>query len=601
MSGSSPSHHPLAQLWLRYKHYRRRVILAFTLSSVNKVMDVMPELLIGVAIDVVVRNEDSLVSTLIGIEGQFQQLIFLAAVNGVVWVLESLTDYLSSLAWRNLAQQVEHDLRLETYGHVQSLDMAWHESHSTGSTLAIVNDDVNQLERFLDFGVDRLWQLALNIILVGAVFAASSITLTLLAFLPIPIIVFGSLIFQRRLTARYAKVRAAVARISGLVSGNLSGMATIKTFTAEGRELERVRAASEEYRQANVAAIRVSSAFVPLIRMAILGGFTVTLILGGWYAINGEMEVALYSILVLMTQRLLWPLTSVGEVLDLYQRAMASTRRILGLLDEEAVTTPGDRSIDAVRGELALREVRAGYGDGPDVLRSIEMHIPSGEVHAIVGSTGAGKSTLLRMLLRFADPRSGTVTLDGVDLRELQWETLRGRIGYVAQDIFLFEGTIAENIAYGAPGATDEQIQVAARQAAADDFIEEMPQRYATWVGERGVTLSGGQRQRLALARAILRDPAVLILDEATSAVDNETEAAIQRSLAEVTVGRTTVVVAHRLSTVRHADRIWVLDAGTVAESGTHDELVAAGGQYAELWAVQTGEPLQVSEDTSPT
>lgn len=559
------------------------------LSSINKVMDVVPELLIGVAIDVVVRDDDSIVATLFGIEGQFQQLILLAAVNAVVWVLESLTDYLSSLAWRNLAQQVEHDLRLESYAHVQSLDMAWHESRSTGSTLAVVNDDVNQLERFLDFGVDRLWQLALNIVLVGAVFAASSWTLTLLAFLPIPLIVVGSLIFQRRLTARYAKVRVAVARISGLVSANLSGMATIKTFTAEDRELQRVREASQAYQQANVEAIRVSSAFVPLIRLAILAGFSTTLVLGGWYAINGEMEVALFSVLVFMTQRLLWPLTSVGEVLDLYQRAMASTRRILALLEEEAVTVPGQRSIAQVRGELDLSEVRAGYGDGPDVLRGITMQIAAGEVHAIVGSTGAGKSTLLRMLLRFADPRSGTVRLDGVDLRELEWETLRGRIGYVAQDVFLFEGTIRDNIAYGAPDASLEQVRTAARQAAAADFIDTMEQGYQTWVGERGVTLSGGQRQRLALARAILRDPAVLILDEATSAVDNETEAAIQRSLAEVTAGRTTVVVAHRLSTVRHADRIWVLDAGQVVEAGTHEDLVAADGAYADLWAVQTG------------
>ncbi|HLS40808.1 MAG TPA: ABC transporter ATP-binding protein, partial [Ornithinicoccus sp.] len=297
----------------------------------------------------------------------------------------------------------------------------------------------------------------------------------------------------------------------------------------------------------------------------------------------------LYSVLVFMTQRLLWPLTSIGEVLDLYQRAMASVRRILALLAEEPLTRPGPRSLERVRGELELHGVRAGYGDGPDVLVDVDLRIPAGEVHAIVGATGAGKSTLLRMLLRFADPRAGRVTLDGVDLRELQWETLRGRIGYVAQDVFLFEGTIADNIAYGAPGASPEEIRRAAEQAAADEFIDRMPDGMGTWVGERGVTLSGGQRQRLALARAILRDPAVLILDEATSAVDNETEAAIQRSLAEVTEGRTTVLVAHRLSTVRHADRIWVLDRGRVVEAGSHDELVARGGLYADLWAVQTG------------
>lgn len=566
------------------------MVLAFVLSTLRKLMDVMPELLIGAAIDVVVRGSDSFVASLLGVPDRHDQILWLAVVNAVVWVLESTFDYLAALTWRNLAQQVEHDLRLETYAHVQGLDMAWHESRSTGATLAVVNDDVNQLERFLDTGVDRLWQLALNVVLVGAVFAASSWTLTLLAFLPIPIIIVGSLWFQRRLEPRYAVVRSAVARISALVSGNLGGMSTIKSFTAEGRELERVREASEAYRVANADAIRASAAFVPLIRMAILVGFTMTLLLGGWMALDGTLEIGLYSVLVFMTQRLLWPLTSVGEVLDLYQRAMASVRRILALLQERPLTLPGGRELGSVSGTLELRAVTAGYADGPDVLHDVDLHVPAGEVHAIVGPTGAGKSSLLRLLLRFTDPRSGQVLLDGVDLRELTWEALRGRIGYVAQDVFLFEGSVADNIAYGRPEASREEIVRAARQAEAAEFIEAMPEGYETHVGERGVTLSGGQRQRLALARAILRDPAVLILDEATSAVDNETEAAIQRSLAEVSQGRTTVMVAHRLSTVRHADRIWVVAGGRVVDTGTHDELIARPGPYAELWAVQTGE-----------
>ena len=581
--------HPLAQLWTRYRQYRARVVLAFLLSTVRKVMDVVPELLIGAAIDVVVRGSDSFVADLLGVTDRREQLVWLAVVNAVVWVLESLFDYLAALTWRNLAQQVEHDLRLEAYGHVQGLDMAWHESRPTGGTLAVVNDDVNQLERFLDAGVDKLWTLALNIVLVGAVFAASSWTLTLLAFLPIPVIVAGSLWFQRHLVPRYAVVRAAVSRISGLVSANLGGMATIKSFTAEDRELARVREVSEAYRLANADAIRASAAFVPLIRMAILAGFTTTLLMGGWMALDGTLEVGLYSVLVFMTQRLLWPLTSVGEVLDLYQRAMASVRRILALLDEEPVTVQGERTLPQVRGQLELVDVRAGYADGPDVLHGVSMEVPAGQVHAVVGATGAGKSTLLRLLLRFADPRSGQVLLDGTDLRELTWESLRGRIGYVAQDVFLFEGTIADNSAYGRPEASREEVRRAAEQAAAHEFVTGTPLGYDTLVGERGVTLSGGQRQRLALARAILRDPAVLVLDEATSAVDNETEAAIQRSLAEVSQGRTTIMVAHRLSTVRHADRIWVLEAGRVVEAGTHDELVSRPGPYADLWAVQTG------------
>jgi ATP-binding cassette subfamily B protein len=380
-----------------------------------------------------------------------------------------------------------------------------------------------------------------------------------------------------------------VSRISGLLSANLGGMATIKSFTAEDRELARVHDVSEAYRVANAEAIRASAAFVPLIRMAILAGFTTTLLLGGWMALDGRLEVGLYSVLVFMTQRLLWPLTSVGEVLDLYQRAMASVRRILALLDERPLTLPGTHEPTAVTGRLELRGVSAGYADGPDVLHELSLLVPAGEVHAVVGPTGAGKSTLLRLLLRFADPREGQVTLDGTDLRDLTWEGLRGRLGYVAQDAFLFEGSVADNIAYGRPDASRAEVVRAAEQAQAAEFVDRMPDGYDTHVGERGVTLSGGQRQRLALARAILRDPAVLILDEATSAVDNETEAAIQRSLEEVSQGRTTIMVAHRLSTVRHADRIWVLDRGRVVDAGTHDELTARPGPYADLWAVQTG------------
>jgi ATP-binding cassette subfamily B protein len=433
----------------------------------------------------------------------------------------------------------------------------------------------------------------LNIVLVGAVFAASSIQLTVLAFLPIPVIIVGSLWFQRRLTPLYARVREAVAELSSTLAANLGGISTIKAFTAEDRERDRVEATSLAYREANFRAIKSSAAFIPLIRMAILAGFTSTLLLGGWAVLNGDLAVGLYSVLVFMTQRLLWPLTDIGEVLDLYQRAMASTRRILGLLDERPTVVPGAGVLSRpIRGHLELCDVRAGYDDGPDVLRGIDIDIPAGEVHAVVGPTGAGKSTLLRMVLRFSDPRSGVVRLDGADVRELDWESLRGAVGYVSQDVFLFHGTVAGNIAYGRPEATREQIESAARSAEAHEFVMELAHGYDTVVGERGQTLSGGQRQRIALARAILRDPAVLVLDEATSAVDNETEAAIQRSLQTITVGRTTLVVAHRLSTVRHAHRIWVLDQGEIIEAGTHDELVARGGSYAQLWAIQTGDVL---------
>jgi len=565
------------------------------MSVVNKVMDVIPELIIGAAIDVVVRGDSSFVAGVLGVEDRFAQLGWLAVLNVGVWVLESASDYAAQVLWRGLAQAVEHDLRVEAYGHVQSLDVGWHETRTTGGTLAVLNDDVNQLERFLDVGAPTIIGLVVNVVLVGAVFAVSSWQLTLLAFAPIPVIVAGSLVFQRRLEPLYARVREAVSVLNGTLAANLGGLPTIKAFTAEQRELDRVSTASLEYRAANTRAIRSSAAFVPLIRMAILAGFTTTLLVGGFAALEGRLEVGLYSVLVFMTQRLLWPLTRVGETLDLYQRGMASARRVLALLREVATVVPGTATLPGqLRGGVELRGVRAGYADGPDVLAGIDLVLPPGEVHAVVGATGAGKSTLLRLVLRFQDPRSGQVLLDGTDVRTLDWESLRGAIGYVSQDVFLFRGSVRDNIAYGRPDATDSQVVAAARAAEADEFVRGLAEGYGTLVGERGVTLSGGQRQRLALARAILRDPALLVLDEATSAVDNETEAAIQRSLARVTAGRSTLMVAHRLSTVRDADRIWVLDGGRVVEAGSHDELVSSGGAYAAMWAIQTGAPAAV-------
>lgn len=585
--------HPLGRLWRYGRRHRGRVIAATVFSTLNKVADVMPELLIGAAVDVIVRGTDSFVAGLTGIDDRFGQLVVIAALNAVVWVLESLFEFAYKILWRNLAQTVEHEARVDVYAHVQSLEVAWFEDTTSGGLLAVLNDDVNQLERFLDVGAATIIRTFWNVVLVGGLFAYSSPQLALLAFLPIPVIVAGSVRYQRRLEPYYRRVRERVGELSSTLAANLGGMSTIKAFTAEDRETERVTRASDAYRTANREAIRFSSAFVPLIRMAILAGFTATLLLGGRLVLDGDLDVGLYSVLAFSTQRLLWPLTDLGETLDLYQRAMASTRRIFGLLDVVPTAVEGTRALRApVSGRVAFEGVRFGYGDAPDVLAGIDLEVPAGQTHAIVGATGAGKSTVVKLLLRFHDPRAGRVTIDGTDVAELTYASLRGAIGYVSQDVFLFHGSVADNIAYGRAGASQAQVEEAARAAEAHGFIADLPQGYETIVGERGQKLSGGQRQRLSIARAILRDPAILVLDEATSAVDNETEAAIQRSLARVSQGRTALVIAHRLSTVRDADRIWVLEDGRVAEAGTHAELVAHGGLYAALWRVQTGEAL---------
>ncbi len=570
------------------------MVWATVLTVLNKIFDVAPEILIGFAVDVVVQSEgSSYVSRLTGIDDRWQQLWFLGALNVVIWLLESATEYGYSLAWRNLAQTVQHEARMDAYAHVQRLELAHFEDTSTGGLMSILNDDVNQLERFLDSGAKEMIHTVVNVVLVGIVFLLISPLLTLLAFAPIPVILWGSFRYQRRLEPRYREVRSRVGDLSASLANNLGGIATIKAFTAEDREVDRIGAESDAYRLANRDAIRFSSAFVPLIRVAILIGFTCTLVIGGRAALNGSLEIGLYSVLVFMTQRLLWPLTRLGETFDLYQRAMASTRRILDLLAIDPAIVPGVRSLPRpVDGEVRFDGVDFAYGGGPDVLRDIDLHIPAGETHAVVGLTGSGKSTIVKLLMRFYDVTAGRVTVDRIDVRDLAFTELRGAMGFVGQDVFLFDGSVRENIAYGRPDATDAEVAEAARLAEATEFILALPDGFETRVGERGQKLSGGQRQRLSIARAILRDPAILILDEATSSVDNETEAAIQRSMQVVSRGRTTLVIAHRLSTIRGAHRIHVLEHGRITEAGTHAELLETGGLYAALWRVQTGEPL---------
>ncbi|WP_339882925.1 ABC transporter ATP-binding protein [Vreelandella maris] len=590
---SSPAHsfQALVRL-LRYaKGYRRRIIAATICSVINKLFDIAPEILIGVAIDVVVNQEQSFVASL-GFETPQQQITMLAVLTFVIWAGESLFEYLFQILWRNLAQRLQADMRQDTYEHAQRLDMAFFESKSSGQLVATMNDDVNQLERFLDGGANALIQVVVTVIAVGAVFFVLSPLIALLAFTPIPLIIWGAFFFQRKAGPLYSDVREKVGDLASRLSNNLSGIATIKSFTSEDREAERLRDASEAYVEANRRAIKVSSAFIPVIRMAILAGFLATFTVGGMMALNGSLNVGAYGVLVFLTQRLLWPLTGLAQVIDLFERAMASTRRILDLL-EVPITVKDDSTTplaQPVRGEVTIDNVSFHYATSLVGVDGIHLHVPAGNTLALVGATGSGKSTLIKLLLRFYDPESGRVLIDGQPITDVSMNSLRQSIGLVSQDVYLFEGSIRDNIAYGKPDADEAAIIDAAKTAEAWSFIETLPQGLDTPVGERGVRLSGGQRQRLSLARALLKDPPILVLDEATSAVDNETEAAIQRSLKRIAHGRTVIMIAHRLSTIVHADEIVVIEKGQVAERGSHSSLLAANGHYAAQWRVQTGE-----------
>ena len=583
---------PFRRLLSHMKGHSKTIRLASLCSVTNKIWDLAPPLLIGLAVDVVVLREDSFLAS-IGFIDPWNQLILLSILTFAIWGLESLFEYFYGVLWRNLAQTVQHELRLDTFNHVQKQGMGWFDERQKGDILAILNDDINQLERFLDKGANDLLQVSTTVIVVGAVFLFISWEVAMLAIIPIPIIVWGSFKYQRSLEPKYAEVRSAAGKMNALLENDLSGMSTIQSFTSEEIEVDRVRMLSDDYREANRKAIRLSAAFTPLIRMAILCGFTATLLLGGWYTLEGSLAVGAYSVLVFMTQRLLWPLTRLGETFDLYQRAMASSTRVLDVLTSEIEIKEGEYMPERQAIEnsnIAFDSVSFAYRGREDTFSDLSLTITAGKTTGVVGSTGAGKTTLTRLILRFAQPNTGGIFWCGKNIEQWSLKHLRTSIALVEQHITLFPTTILENIRYGNPNATDEEVFEAAKIAEIAEFVIGLPDQWQTLVGEGGYRLSGGQRQRLAIARAVLKDAPLLILDEATSAVDNETEASLQRSIDYVSRDRTTVIIAHRLSTIRNCDTILVMDAGSIVESGSHDELVNQGGIYSRLWKVQTGQ-----------
>ena len=587
---NAKSAHPLKRLLQYGDKYQTIVWQASICSVLNNIFDLAPPAIIGAAVDVVVQKQDSIVAKF-GITDIFAQLVVLSILSALVWILESAFEYAYTLLWRNLAQEVQHDIRLDAYRHVQDLELAYFEERSTGALLSVLNDDINQLERFLDVGANEIIHVLATVLIVGGSFFVLTPDIAWMAIVPIPIIVWGSVAFQGWLAPRYAEVRERVSSLNSRLSNNLSGITTIKSFTTENYELERLRKDSLAYRESNQKAIALSAAFIPLIRMVILAGFTAILLYGGLQAANGTLAVGTYSVLVFITQRLLWPLTRLGQTFDLYQRAMASINRVMDLLDTPVAIDSGEKSLplSAIKGAVNLNNITFAYNQREPVIKNLSLDIPAGQTIAIVGATGSGKSTLVKLLLRLYEVQSGSITLDGQNIKDIVLWDLRRSIGLVSQDVFLFHGTVRENISYGSPDATISQIEEAAKIAEAAQFISELPDGYDTIVGERGQKLSGGQKQRIAIARAILKDPPILILDEATSAVDNETEAAIARSLQKITSNRTTIAIAHRLSTIRHSDCIYVMNYGQLIERGTHEELLAKNGVYAGLWKVQTG------------
>lgn len=575
---------PLMRLFSYSRNYRRIATRASLYSILNKFFDIMPEILIGVAIDVVVRKETSFLGV-IGISNPTSQMVALAGLTLIIWISESIFEYLYGVNWQNLAQLVQHDLRMDAYRHMQALDMGWFDERHSGQLVSILNDDINQLERFLNVGANSILQVFSAVVFIGSVFFYIAPDVACVAILPIPVIIWGAGRYKALAEPLYAGVREKAAKIGGRLTSNIAGISTIKAFAAESNEAKVVEGLSMDYVDSNKAAIKLNSAFTPIIRMAVLSGFVATLLLSGLKAIHGELPVGSFGILVFLTQRLLWPFTSLGQTVDLYQRAMASCDRILDLLSVPVTIEKGEKPVDlkSLGGGLSFQHVQFAYKDRDLLFNDLTFEIPAGKTVAIVGTTGSGKSTIAKLLLRFNEPNSGAIFLDDKNIASLRVRDLRRAIGFVSQDVFLFSDSIAANIAYGQDEISIAEIKKAARLAAADQFIESLPRGYQTLVGERGQRLSGGQKQRIGLARALIKNPPILILDEATSAVDNETERLIQESIESIRKGRTVIVIAHRLSTIKNADLILVMNEGRIEEHGSYNDLMNKGGFFTRL------------------
>ena len=586
--------HPMKRLFEYLGNHRSAFYVASLWSVLNKVLDLMPPILVGWVIDSVRRRPPEWITWVMDTSEPWPLAVFLSALGVGIFAFESFFEWLYQRDFMRLAQKVQHELRMDAYNHIQKREIAFFENHRVGETMAMLGDDVNQLERFLNTGFNDLLQLVVLFLFSGAVMLGVSWELAIVGILPIPLIIWGSLRYQKMISPRYSKVRQAVGHLSSRLENNIAGIQVIKSFTAEAFESKRVEQASLEYQNANFSAIHLNAVYVPLIRMAVSIGFGGVLLLGSYWVLedSGRLTVGELVLFSMMIQRVLWPLTRLGVTLDDFERASASARRTFGLLD--SVSTIVDPKVptdlETFNGSVEFEDAAFAYLPDQPILKNVSFQIQPGETIGVAGTTGSGKSTLVKLLLRYYDLNAGSIKLDGVDVKAVRLEQLRQQISLVSQDVYLFHGTIAENIAYGSDSMDLDAIQEAAAMARLDDFVESLPEGYSTIVGERGIRLSGGQRQRLSIARAILKNAPVMIFDEATSSVDTETERAIQENLHTLTQGKTALVIAHRLSTIRHADRILVLKDGEVAEAGHHDALVESGGVYAELWRIQVGD-----------
>ncbi|MFB7507051.1 ATP-binding cassette domain-containing protein [Streptomyces broussonetiae] len=588
-AGTDAERHPLVEI---VGPHRRRLYGAVAVSVACQVSEMALGTFLGWTGLVLIKGEAAPLARL-GLTTASAQLLGLAGLMAAACAAVAGLSYASNLQWRRLGQDIEHDWRNRTYAHVQHLELRHLEGERTTRIAGVLTDDVRQLGTFFATSANDLLQLGTSLAILVPLFLLLAPQIAWIAFLPIPVIAWLSFHYHDKVAADYAVSGEHRARLHSQLVNTLEAGATVKSFCTEDYEAERIDRLSGEVQDSSQRTDRSTIRHAETVRVCTTSSMAATLLIGGRAVLDGSLPFEVFSPLIGLPQMVLLRMNRLGSIVDQYQRTITAYDRVqrLRALPVETNGTEGPLDVEEVHGEIVFDGVTFAYPDRPPALEDLSLTIPAGQVTALVGATGSGKTTIAKLLMRFQNADVGSVLLDGRNVRELSRHDLRHAIGFVAQEPFLFDGTVADNIRYGSFGASGEAVVEAAMKAEAHTFVATLPDGYETVIGERGAALSGGQRQRIALARAILKDAPVVILDEATSAVDNETEAAIQRTLRVFAADRTMLIIAHRLSTVRHADRIYVMDKGGVAEQGTHDELLARHGLYASLWQLQAGYP----------
>ena len=578
------------------------IALGGLLTIVGAALFSVPALVLGIALDALFQGSRPFTLPLVPDawlpateSGQFWLTV--GIVTGS-FLVAAVAGYVRGWALNRVAQDVQHEIRTDTYDEMQTQRIAFFDDHKTGEIMSVLNNDVNQLESFLSQDLQNGVRIVVTSLVIALITLYLNWQLALVTLTMVPMLAYASYQFQQRIEPKYGDVRSSVGRLNARLENNIGGIGVIKAFGQESYETGRVTEASDDYRSANWSAITTRIAFFPSLVLITALGYGVTFALGGYVflfsdgALFAGLTAGTLVTFLLYSRRLMYPMRQFGQVLNNYQYAYAAAERIVGLLrDPDRLESRTDgRTLEDVDGAVSYDDVSFSYDGEETIIDDVSLDVEPGETVGLVGPTGAGKTTLTKLLMRLYDADEGTVSLDGHDVRDIDVRSLRDHLGYVSQEPFLFGGTVRQNVSYGVSDVTDEAIWRALDRAGAQEFVDDLEDGLETVVGERGVKLSGGQRQRLAIARAILKDPTLLVLDEATSHVDNETELVVQQNVTDMSEERTTFVIAHRLSTVRNADRIVVLEDGQVVETGTHEALLDEDGLYADLWRVQVGE-----------